>query len=326
MKGNIFKSARLKLTLYYVGIMTIILIIFSGALIYTMDLKLKENLNGKIIIKGDREDPLDETSDDIQILIYYIDGSLLILIGFLSYFLAGKTLKPIKDSLDAQKKFSADASHDLRTPLAIITTESEVVLQNSSSKEKDYKKVIISNLEEARKMSKLVNDLLIISRSENESMPNNFVVVDLHNFVEKIIYKMKAQAENKGLSLNINEYKKILVKVNASNFERAFSNIIQNAINYTKVGSIKIDINSDEKKAYISVADTGVGISPQDLPYVFDRFYKAEHSRHDESGSGLGLCISKQIIEQHKGHIIIESKIGVGTTIKITIPNYDTKF
>lgn len=306
--------------------MTVILVLFSGALIYTMDLKLKESLHGKIVVVSDKEDPVDEASDEIISLIYYIDGSLLILIGVLSYFLAGKTLKPIKDSLDAQKKFSADASHDLRTPLAIITTESEVVLQNSSNKEKDYKKVIISNLEEARKMSTLVNDLLIISRSENENISNNFIVVDLYNFVEKIMSKMKTQAENKGLLISINEYKKILVKVDASNFERAISNIIQNAVNYTKKGEIKVIVSGDHKKANITISDTGVGINEQELPFIFDRFYKAEHSRNDESGSGLGLCISKQIIEQHKGNIIIESKIGVGTTVNITIPNYDTKF
>ena len=169
-------------------------------------------------------------------------------------------------------------------------------------------------------MSGLVNSLLIISRSENENTQKNFVVHDLYNFLEKIVSKMKPQAENMGLKLEIDEYKKILVKIDLNNFERAVSNILQNAIHYTKTGTIKISLSEDTKKIFIIIKDTGVGISEKDLPHVFDRFYKAEHSRNDLSGSGLGLCISKQIIEQHQGIIKINSTINVGTIVTITIP------
>jgi len=233
--------------------------------------------------------------------------------------LAGRTLKPIKESLDAQKKFSADASHDLRTPLAVITTESEVVLQNEESQEKDFREAVKSNLEEAQKMSKLVDDLLVISRGENENVPV-FVSVDLHNFIEKIVLKMEPQTKNNGLNLEIEEYKKILVKIDQNNFERAISNILQNAIYYTKTGGIKISLTEDGKNAHITISDTGVGISEKELPFVFDRFYKAEHSRNDESGSGLGLPIAKQIIERQGGTIKINSIVGVGTAVSITIP------
>lgn len=320
MKKNIFKKARLKLTAYYVGIMFIILIIFSGALIYTINSKISENLNDKIIIVDPEDNPLDNVNTEINLYIFYTDGILLVLIAFASYFLAGRTLKPIQDSLDAQKKFSADASHDLRTPLAIIITESEVALQGNINKQKDFKEVVKSNLEEAKKMSGLVNDLLIISRGENENTLNNFVVSDLHNFIEKIVSKMTSQAESKGLKLEVDSYKKILVKIDLNNFERAISNILQNAIHYTKIGSIKISLKEESKKAVIVIKDTGVGINEQDLPHVFDRFYKAEHSRNDESGSGLGLPISKQIVEQHQGTIKINSTINVGTIVTITIP------
>lgn len=319
MKNNIFKKARYKLTAYYVGIMLVILVIFSSVLIYTIELKLRETLSGRIIMVETEEDPIEHANNTIETIVYSIDGILLLIIAFSSYFLAGRTLKPIKDSLDAQRKFSADASHDLRTPLSIIITESEVALQ-SNSKQNDFKEVVKSNLEEAKKMSGLVNDLLIISRGENEKTTNNFVVSDLHNFIEKIISKMKSQAENKGLKLEIDEYKKILIKIDLNSFERAISNVLQNAIHYTKNGGIKTSLIEDDIKVHIVIKDTGVGISEQDLPHVFDRFYKAEHSRNDKSGSGLGLSISKQIIEQHQGTIKINSTINVGTIVTITIP------
>jgi len=319
MENNLFKKARYKLTAYYVGIMIIILAIFSSALIHIIELNLRETLKGRIIITEEGKNPIEEANKVIEIVVYSIDGVLLLIVASSSYFLAGKTLRPIKESLDAQKKFSADASHDLRTPLAIITTESEVVLQNEGSQKKDFRDVVKSNLEEAQKMSKLVDDLLLISRGENENAPV-FVSVDLHNFIEKIVLKMEPQAKNNELNLEIDEYKKILVKIDQNNFERAISNILQNAIYYTKIGGIKIILTEDGKDAHITISDTGVGISEEELPFVFDRFYKAEHSRHDESGSGLGLPIAKQIIERQGGTIKINSIMGVGSAVSIVIP------
>lgn len=320
MKNNIIKKARYKLTAYYVGIMLVILAIFSSVLIYTIELKLRETLSGRIIMVEKEEDPIENTNNTIETIVYSIDGILLMIIAFSSYFLAGRTLKPIQDSLYAQKKFSADASHDLRTPLSIIITESEVALHSNTNKQNDFKEVVDSNLEEAKKMSKLVNDLLFISRGENENIANDFVVIDLYYFIEKIVSKMKSQAESKNLKLDIDEYKKILVKIDLNSFERAVSNILQNAINYTKIGNIKISLKVESKKVAIIIKDTGVGINEQDLLHVFDRFYKAEHSRNDKSGSGLGLCISKQIIEKHQGNIKINSTISLGTTVTIIIP------
>lgn len=320
MKNNIFQKARVKLTLYYIAIMAIILVAFSSVLIYTIESKIRHGFRDQIVITETENDPVSNTSDEIEMLIYVVDGFLLLIIGFSSYFLAGKTLKPIKEALDSQKKFSADASHDLRTPIAIIMTESEVALKNGKNSEKELTTVIQSNLEEAKKMSRLVNDLLLISRGENQATGHSFVETDIHHFVENLINKIKLQAENKGLEIKLSTYTKILIKIDQDNFERAISNILQNAINYTKLGGITVDIKEDSQKVFTAISDTGVGIDQKDLPFVFDRFYKASHSRNDKSGSGLGLPISKLIIEEHKGSIAIESKINIGTTVSITMP------
>jgi signal transduction histidine kinase len=319
MKNNIFQKARIKLTIYYVAIMMAILALFSSVLIYTVELKIRQGFRDRIIVTEVEGDPVQNTSDDIEMLIYLVDGILLIIIGFSSYFLAGKTLKPIKETLDSQKKFSADASHDLRTPLAIMMTESEVALQNKNPKVEELQSTIGSNLEEAKKMSKLVNDLLLISRGEQENSLNNFITTDLHSFTEKIVEKFTRQAKDKNLTLKISEYKKAEILLEPSMFERAISNILQNAINYTKEGEIKVEIKEDSKNVILSITDTGVGIASADLPFVFDRFYKAEHSRNDKSGSGLGLSIAKQIIKKHKGDIFIESTVGTGTVVTVKI-------
>jgi two-component system sensor histidine kinase ResE len=200
-----------------------------------------------------------------------------------------------------------------------MMTESEVALQNKNPKVEELQSTIGSNLEEAKKMSKLVNDLLLISRGEQENSLNNFITTDLHSFTEKIVEKFTRQAKDKNLTLEISEYKKADILLEPSMFERAISNILQNAINYTKEGEIKVEIKEDSKNIILSIADTGVGIASADLPFVFDRFYKAEHSRNDKSGSGLGLSIAKQIIKKHKGDIFIESTVGTGTVVTVKI-------
>lgn len=319
MKNNIFQKTRIKLTLYYITIMAFILIAFSSVLIFTVESKIRQGFKDRIVVTESEDNPAQRTSDEIELIIYMIDGVLLVGIGFVSYFLAGKTLNPIKEALDAQKKFSADASHDLRTPLAIMMTESEVVLQNKTSEVKELREIIQSNLDEAKKMSKLVTDLLLVSRGEEDSLSDNFISVDLHSFIEKIVQKFIPQAKDKNLTLEVSRYQKLDVLLDPSSFERAFSNILQNAINYTKQGGIKIDITEDRKNIILSVRDTGVGISQTDLPFVFDRFYKAEHSRNDTSGSGLGLSIVKQIVKKHKGVVTIESDTHTGTTVTIQL-------
>lgn len=324
MKNNIFQKARIKLTLYYIGIMAIILMAFSSVLIFTVESKIRQGFRDRIVITEAEGDPVQNTSDDIEMLIYIVDGVLLIIIGFSSYFLAGKTLKPIKEALDAQKKFSADASHDLRTPLAMMTTESEVTLQNKNAPVNDLRNTIESNLEETKKMSKLVHDLLLISRGDNQASIYSYTEIDLHKFISTIVQKIKPQAENKGLRISICEYKEILATVDVDNFERAVLNILQNAIKYTKTGNITINLKTDIQRTHIFIKDTGVGIDQKDLPYVFNRFYKAEHSRNDASSSGLGLPIAKLIIEEHKGNIEIKSVPDQGTEVDISLPRNKT--
>lgn len=326
MKNNIFQKARIKLTLYYIGIMAVILLIFSSGLIYTIEHKIRRGFREKIILKDEfvilesDTNLIETTSDEIEYIIFSIDGLLLIIIGFSSYLLAGKTLLPIKNALDTQKRFSADASHDLRTPLAIMTTMSEVTLQNKNTSPQELRYTLKSNLEEVKKMSRLVTDLLLISRGDNQSLVMSSTHTDIHLLIEKLVRQLQIQVKRKNLDLKIIPYKKIVTSIDACNFERAILNILQNAINYTKTGSISIDLQEDSQKVYVLISDTGVGIDQKDLPFVFDRFYKASHSRNDVSSSGLGLPITKLIVEQHGGSVKIESKIHQGTIVTITIP------
>lgn len=319
--SNPFDQAKIKLTFFYVLIMTLIIIFFSSILFFTLEKNTRDIIDEVEVTQSIKEELYSRQTDNLQNIIIISDLFILILITISSYYLAHKTLKPIKDSLDSQKKFTADASHDLRTPLAIMRTENEVLIQNPNSSIIDYRQVVRSNLEEISKMSSLVEDLLLIARTENTLDVSNLEKVDLKNSLNILIQKNQKQFENKHLKLEIENELSVYLKINKYNLERALQNILQNAINYTKEnGTISFKTQLIGKCVELVIEDTGVGISEKDLPNIYYRFYKAEHSRNDNSGSGLGLAITKQIIEQNGGSISLSSEMGVGTKVTIILP------
>ena len=223
--------------------------------------------------------------------------------------------------LERQKRFTADASHDLRTPLAIMKTGMEVALQDKHTNDTSYRKTIESSLEEVNKMTTLVSELLLVARTEQVVEKDTSRLVDVHDSIDSVVKKMQIKAQEKGITLAIEGIVHGDIKVHGYNFDRVLQNIIQNAVNYTPSdGRVVVSIHKEKSDYTVRVTDTGVGISEDDLPHIFERFYKASHSRNDASGSGLGLSIAKQIIEQHKGSIAISSLTGKGTEVTIILP------
>ncbi|HEY1037392.1 MAG TPA: HAMP domain-containing sensor histidine kinase [Candidatus Paceibacterota bacterium] len=349
LRHNVFLKARLKLTLYYALFMAVIIGLFSMTLLSEIDKNMhaayrRHMVRNDIFMKEFPRTPVFdagiqrinriyeedflEASKAVRTLIYTVDAVLLALIVAASYVLAGRTLRPVKQALDDQKRFVADVSHDLRTPLAIMKTETEVALQDGepSSSHRDALK---SNLEEIDKMSSLVSDLLLLARTEgvyqyaDTLQTGDAEPISMTGLMNRISERMGKQAALKNIELSFANAAKgdALVEGHLNHLERAIQNIVQNAINYTpEHGHVATALSEHGSSFRITVKDTGVGISKADLPHVFNRFYKASHSRSSSSGSGLGLPIAKQIIEQHKGTIEISSKEGKGTEVHIQIP------
>lgn len=320
-KNNMFERARIKLTAFYLVGMVIVLGIFTSVLVVTLEKNIRETYVKTIGSEEGFDRAILDTNDGIEAVVYTTDGIFLLLLGLISYTLAGRTLRPIKESLEAQKRFSANASHDLRTPLSIIMTEGEVALANKTIDQKEYRSMILSVLEEAHVMSALVEDLLLVARSENGSSYTEKNTISLSEFLDPLVSRIRKQAEQKQVSVSYTSPEYVQIEANEYLLTRAFQNILQNAINYTSSGgSITVTTKTESTKLRIVITDTGVGIRESELPYIFDRFYKAAHSRNDNSGSGLGLPIAKEIIEQHQGSIVITSVLKKGTTVEILLP------
>lgn len=221
-----------------------------------------------------------------------------------------------------RKEFVADVSHELKTPITSIIGYSETLLEIEHDKETKEKflNVIIS---QATMMSKLVNDLLILSRYDNDQIKMQKIEFDLGELVKDVYENFRLECKKKNQKVECLITASVPpVYANKDGIERVIINILSNSIKYTPdKGSIKIYVGFVYNDAYIKIIDNGIGIPEEDLERIFERFYRVDKARTREmGGTGLGLSIAKEIIEKNKGSISIKSKINKGTEVVIRIP------
>ncbi len=226
----------------------------------------------------------------------------------------------LKDAFQRVNQFSIDVSHELKTPLTILKGETELGLRKDRNNE-EYKKLLASNLEEIDRMSRIIDDLLLLSKADRKDVKLNTENISLRDLVADVCINMKIFAENKGVDLFVNELADVRLMGDELKLRRMLWNILENGIKYTqKGGAVTVSSFTNNGYACINVQDNGVGISEEDVQYIFDRFYRADRSRKRESGSGLGLSISKWIAEAHNGAIEVQSKPSVGSQFSIKLP------
>ncbi len=258
-----------------------------------------------------RANQVNEAKENISIELLYVNLLVLIIGGFISYFLARRNLIPIERAHEAQSRFTSDASHELRTPLAVMKIELEAALRDSKATTSELKEVLSSNLEEVNKLSKLAEMLLNLSRSDhtklkiesvNLSKITKNVVKDFKLPISRILLTTKSHLTVKGDETALSE----LVKV-----------LIDNALQYSPRGSlVTINLSKQDNYAKFEITNTGPGISPDKLPHIFERFFRADSSRTngEHKGYGLGLALAKSIVQLHNGELIASSTPGVETT------------
>lgn len=309
-KDKQFLFARLKLTISFTLGMLIILVVFN-LLVFGLFVK---NLPDHL------ETPhTEQVENRLENVLYIADGIILIFVALTSYYLSGFALRPIEKSYNLQRRFIADAAHELRTPLAVMKTGSESVLSGKSNKE-DYKKIVSESIEEIDYLSTMVDDLLFLAQSDNLQQPK-FIKFDLSTLVRKNVELMRPYAKSKEVLLKENVKSELYMYGNKDYFKRLLINLIHNAIVYNKPnGTVTVSLRKKDDKLELEMADTGIGISEEDLKHVFDRFYKADQARVKKSGVGLGLSIVKEIVDLHQAQISIKSETGKGTAVIIFVP------
>ena len=227
----------------------------------------------------------------------------------------------LENSFAQMRQFSSDASHELRTPLTVLKGQNELVLSKPRDL-KEYQEVIVSNLEEINYMSKVLEDLFILSKSDENQIHLNCKPMELRDLVEEVCKHAEVLASDKDIRIIIAFLESVKINGDEVRLQQMIWNILHNGYKYTQPGGeLKVSLQDKGEFSLLSIQDTGIGISEKALPSIFDRFYRVDKARsRDEGGSGLGLSICKHIAEAHKGKIEVESKLGVGTRFKIRIP------
>jgi two-component system sensor histidine kinase ResE len=224
-----------------------------------------------------------------------------------------------------RKDFIANVSHELRTPIAMLQGYSEAIIDDIAATDEEKKEMAKVIYDESLRMGRLVNDLLDLARMEAGHITLNYETVQLSPYIGRIIRKFQGLAKEKQIDLSA-EFKNnedIQIAIDPDRIEQVLTNLIDNAIRHTdKNGMVKIIVERSGDGVTIHVQDSGSGISEEDLPFVFERFYKADKARtRGRSGTGLGLAIAKNIVEAHKGTISVHSKLHEGTTFTFYLPN-----
>ncbi|MGK7910546.1 MAG: sensor histidine kinase [Synechococcus sp.] len=272
-------------------------------------------------------------------------AAALILIGVGGLWLTRRALKPVEESFNYLKQFTADASHELRSPLTAISLSVNVLKRHPERIHPSDTRKIDAIASATRQMTRLTEDLLLLTRTDaSNRLPSRREVILLKTMLVEVIDRVTPQADLKSITLIVppafrdvdrqdelanlpksDESRKLglaQVRGDRLQLQRLFANLIENAIQYTPSdGQVIVSATIGPNAATVSIKDTGIGIDPELLPYIFQRFWRADRARSSRTkGSGLGLAIAQAIARQHGGDITVSSVVNMGSTFQVRLP------
>jgi signal transduction histidine kinase len=261
-------------------------------------------------------EPEHEALDKLLIGLLVGGAAGLVLAAVGGWWLAGKSLRPVRVAFERQHAFVSDASHELRTPLAVIRANAEF-LQQEQPENVEVRDIV----GETDRLSVLVDTLLAVAR-DDEGARASYTPVDLTDVVETAVASFQPLAGEQGLELTYATPDQLMVTGDRDQLRQVLVILLDNAVRYTPAGGrIHVQARPDGKDAVLTVHDTGIGIPEQALERVFERFYRGDEARNRQSGgAGLGLAIARDLVTRHAGRISVTSTEGAGTTFTIQLP------
>jgi heavy metal sensor kinase len=230
-------------------------------------------------------------------------------------------LDRVEGAFQRQQRFTADAAHELRTPLSIMQTGIDVMLSQERSTT-EYRATLETIREEVQRLTTLTVNLLTLARADAHTLMLNRHSMDLSILVHTVLDQIAPLAEQKNVTIQRSIVPQLSLSADEDRLIQMTLNLIGNAVKYTpEGGSVTVTVSREGSKAQLVITDTGAGISPEHLPHIFDRFYRMDRSRkRDQGGFGLGLAIARQIAQLHGGEITVSSQVGVGSQFMVILP------
>lgn len=321
LRNNSFFLARIRLTLLYTLVFGTLVLCLSGVFYYLFAQDIHEDMSSVFAEGSEQVYIINYHKGRLLSLMVLADTAVLIFIAASSYLLAGVTLKPVEQNYEAQKRFIADASHELRTPIAVLKADMEIYLQDKKLSA-FLRPIFKSYLEEVNHMGSIVENLLTLFRFDSNQVKLCDQRFSLDNLIEANTTIMRSYAKLNHVSLKLHTVKGIYIIGDPQLFRQAFRNVLKNSIEYSdKDGVVNISLKKKSRQAVIEVNNFGVRVPEKDITHVFDRFYRTQESIiKRREGSGLGLPVSKRIVDKHGGTIGLKSTSKTGTTVRITLP------
>lgn len=322
-KTDVFFSTRAKIIFFHTISVVFVVLVTIGLIEYVQRITLSgvvESLHNALSNGSSTANIFTEVDSSIafaQTVVYGGVVGMSILVGLIATWLA---LNPVRDSLITQRRFIASIAHELRTPLAILKTQNEVAKLDVDTA-CSVGETLDQNIEEIDHITAILNNLLLFNRVDTlESII--FDDVDLESVIETVISRLKTLAEKKGIVVTFERTVIPHVYGNVVGLEQMLFNLIKNGIHYTRRGGEVVikPIEIAEREVTLRISDNGIGIAKNELPHIFEPFYRTDRVQEMSSGTGLGLALVFEIVKLHRGKIHVESTVGVGTQFIVSIP------
>lgn len=330
MIDKLFHSALVRLTMWYMVIILVMSLLFSG-IVFSLASREIERAFGprrpgevSIFINSDqvlqlRQERIDDSNGRLIVNLVVFNLMTLAVGGVCSYLLARRTLRPIENAIEMQSRFSSDAAHELRTPLAIMRSETEVTLRDKKVAKPELIETLKSNLDEIDRLQTLTNRLLLLSEQHELELTS----LQIDEVATEAMTRAVPLASAKSIAID-NQVMPLKVMGNYDALVDTLGVLIDNAIKYSpEKSAITLTSRTEDGRVVIDVADEGEGIAQAEQVRVFDRFYRTDESRSRQhvEGHGLGLSIAKRLMEVQKGSIGVTSQLGKGSVFSIRIPS-----
>lgn len=272
-------------------------------------------LQGQSVSAGNVTENLENIRFDRFWSVMVLTTAVILSFGFIMVYVS---LTPTRRSLERQKRFISNIAHELRTPLAIVRTNTDVALLNKDLPLR-FSEMLERNIGELDRISEIINNLLSLSNFTRNGRLH-FEDVDLSAVVQQALDTLSQTVDDKDVTLTLKTHTNQTVSGNARALEQVAFNLIKNAITYSNKGAVTVEIEptTDDKYINLSVSDSGSGIARDDLFHIFEPFYRAR-TTSKKSGRGLGLAIVNEVVQMHRGKIKVKSALGKGTTVIVSI-------
>jgi signal transduction histidine kinase len=319
-----FRRARVRLTLLYICLFGLVIGLFSAVFYVGFATVLVPNfdLGSELTNEQLAEAAYQDTVERIGLALVAADLIMIVIVGIVAWILAARTLRPIREAHARQRRFVADASHEMRTPLAAIRASAEGALVGEAS-EADLRRALATVAASAKRLTDITNDLLLLARSD-ELAPREAEPIDLSvAVVETVATYAAAHAGLAAIRLEVTA--DIRVAADPPEVERIVANLLDNAYRYgggSEGRPLRVTTGATEREAFVEVSDGGPGIAAADLERIFEPFYRVSAHAGGPEGTGLGLAIAASLARRNRGRLSVVSEPGAGATFRLSLPRF----